>query len=70
MGTKNDKMVLKDYYNSLSEEAKKEFRESILAHTGMSLPSFYYKMRKGSWHKMEMDYVAKYLRQDVAKIDF
>lgn len=47
------KMVYKDHYNLLSDDAKSELRDVFLSQTGLSLPSFYYKMRANSFKKME-----------------
>ncbi len=46
-------MVISDYYKSLEEKDKKEFRERVLEELGISLPTFYYKVRKGNWNKLE-----------------
>ena len=47
------KMVYKDHYNLLSNDARSELRNAFLSQTGLSLPSFYYKMRANSFKKME-----------------
>lgn len=47
-------MAISDYYNSLDEEAKKEFRHRVMEETGFSYATFYYKMRNGNWTKAEV----------------
>ena len=51
--SKKLKMVYKDHYNLLSNDARSELRNAFLSQTGLSLPSFYYKMRANSFKKME-----------------
>lgn len=47
-------MAISDYYNSLDEEDRKEFRLRVMIETGFSYSTFYYKMRNGNWTKAEV----------------
>lgn len=51
-------LVFSDYYTKLSVEKKKEFRELVIEETGMSLPTFYYKMRNKNWRKSEISIIS------------
>ena len=46
-------MVITDHYYSLSEADRKRFRDSVMTETGISMSSFYYKMRNGNWRTPE-----------------
>lgn len=45
---KMSKMVFKDYYSSLCNVEKEILRNAIMAESGMSYPTFYYKLRNDS----------------------
>ena len=48
-------MVVSDYYKSLDyEKEKKKFRDKVLELTGMSIASFYNKLRAESWRPSEI----------------
>ena len=50
---KKSEMVFKDYYQSLDEESKIALRDRILSETGMSYPSFYYKLANDTFKPLE-----------------
>ena len=54
ISTNNSSMVISDHYNSLSESDRKLFRDSVMTETGISISTFYYKMRKGNWRLPEL----------------
>ena len=47
-------MVISDYFKNLSEPQKVEFRQRVIEETGITYPSFYYKLRNNSWRKAEL----------------
>lgn len=63
-------MVLSEYYGSLKNSEKKEFREQVLQKTGLSLPAFYDKRRNGKWTKSERFIIALILRMEEEEIQF
>ncbi len=47
---------VREFYNGLGgkySRAKAEFREEVIEATGISVPSFYLKIRTGKWTKAE-----------------
>lgn len=56
-------LVFSDYYSKLSEEKKKELRELVIEETGISLPTFYYKIRNNSWRKSEISIISNIINQ-------
>lgn len=57
-------MVISDYYDSLDDAGKKEFRNKVLKALDIALPTFYYKLRKGSWRTIEVKIVTKFIPQE------
>lgn len=53
------KMVFKDYYDSLSDADKETVRNLILSESGMSYPTFYYKLRNGTFKPLELRLINK-----------
>lgn len=53
------KMVFKDYYDSLSDVDKETVRNLILSESGMSYPTFYYKLRNGTFKPLELRLINK-----------
>lgn len=51
--TENCKMVFKDYYDSLPDDSKETMRNRILAESGMSYTTFYYKLRHNTFKPLE-----------------
>lgn len=47
------KMVFKDYYDSLPDDSKETMRNRILAESGMSYTTFYYKLRHNTFKLLE-----------------
>lgn len=51
-------MVISDYYfNVLKEDERSIFRDEILRRTGISYPTFYSKLKKGSWTRAEVEVI-------------
>lgn len=42
-------MSIIDYWNGLDREGKSRFRKAVIKVTGISYPSFYTKIRRGSF---------------------
>ena len=59
MSHKNRKIVISEYYNLLSDHKKKSFRDTFLEKTGLTVPSFYYKIRHSAFKKMETNILAE-----------
>lgn len=49
----SQKMVLKDHYDTLSEEDKIVFRNEYMDATGMAYTTFYMKLRTDSFRPLE-----------------
>ncbi len=49
----SQKMVLKDHYNTLSEEDKIKLRKEYMETTGMAYTTFYMKLRTDSFRPLE-----------------
>lgn len=56
-------MVISDYYNSLDDTGKKLFRNKVIEALEISLPTFYYKLRKGSWRKIEIQVITQFTNE-------
>lgn len=50
---KTDKMVFKYHYDKLSEEEKSEVRNEFLKASELSYTTFYSKLRKGNFSRLE-----------------
>lgn len=61
---------LQKFYDELSREKKKEFRDTILVNTELSLPAFYNKMREGKWTNLEKRFIAEILKKELSNIIF
>ena len=46
-------MAFKDYYDTLSDDAKETVRNRILGESGMSYTTFYYKLRNNTFKPLE-----------------
>lgn len=64
MAEKTEKLVVSDYYKSLSEEGKKKFREQLMEEFGISFPTVYYKLRNESWRLYEIKYITEYIEKN------
>lgn len=51
---KNEKMVLRYQYDSLSNAQKEELRKRVIEGSGMSYPAFYYKLRHNTFKPLEV----------------
>lgn len=48
------KLVFKDHYDSLTDSDKETVRNRILTESGMSYPTFYYKLRHNTFKPLEL----------------
>lgn len=55
--TKKNKMVFRDYYDSLTSEEKTHVRDMIIDKSGMSYTTFYYKLRHESFKPLEIELI-------------
>lgn len=46
-------MAIIDYWKTLDEEQRSMFREEVMKETGISYPTFYYKIRNNSFNMSE-----------------
>lgn len=46
-------MAIIDYWKTLDEEQRSEFREEVMKETGISYPTFYRKIRNNSFNLSE-----------------
>lgn len=46
-------MAIIDYWKTLGEEQRSAFREEVMKETGISYPTFYYKIRNNSFNMSE-----------------
>lgn len=56
---KVNKITFKSYYQSLTEEKKKELREKVIAECGISYPTFYSKLQRGNYSFLEQKEIMK-----------
>jgi len=54
MEKKTVPVTFKDYYGSLSDSEKKIVREKYLGESGVSVPTFYFKVRNESFSPLEI----------------
>lgn len=52
--------TFQEWYNSLSTENKEVFRYQFLSATGLKYPTFYSKLARGRFAKLEQDFIIKY----------
>ena len=48
-----NKMAFRDYYDTLSDDAKEAVRNRILGERGMSYTTFYYNLRNNTYKPLE-----------------
>lgn len=48
------KMVFKDHYDNLADSDKETVRNRILSESGMSYPTFYYKLKHNTFKPLEL----------------
>lgn len=63
---KMSKMVFKDYYSSLCNVEKEILRNAIMAESGMSYPTFYYKLRNDSFKPLELKFIDNIIKDGMA----
>lgn len=60
---KSKNLVFKDHYKGLSDPLKETIRNRWVECTGMSLPSFYTKMRHENFMPLEIEFLMNELRK-------
>lgn len=55
MNEKLTEMVFKDYYESLPMEEKLKLRDDFLSRTGLSIITFYQKLRTNNFRPLERE---------------
>lgn len=60
--TEFPKMALKGHYDSLPEEQRVILREQFLSESGLSLPSFYQKLREDKFRPLERNLFHRLLK--------
>lgn len=55
--------MLKKFYDTLDESAKKQFVKDVLAATDWSLPTFYYKLKNDNLSKLEQAALQKIIKK-------
>lgn len=56
-------MVFKDYYDNLADSTKETVRNRILEESGMSYPTFYYKLRNNTFKPLELKLIKKVIEE-------
>ena len=51
------KMVFKDHYNTLEKSQRKEFRDRCINEGGIKFDTFYGKLRRNCFSKLEMEFM-------------
>ncbi len=63
MNKKIEKMVLRDQYNSLPMQQKLKVRDEMIERSGISLITFYQKLRSDNFKKLERELLESLLEQ-------
>lgn len=63
LGQNLSKMVFKDYYDNLADSTKEAVRNRILEESGMSYPTFYYKLRNNTFKPLELKLIKKVIEE-------
>ena len=63
LGQNLSKMVFKDYYDNLADSTKETVRNRILEESGMSYPTFYYKIRNNTFKPLELKLIKKVIEE-------
>lgn len=63
MEEKKEKMVLRDQYNSLPMQQKLKVRDEMIERSGISLITFYQKLRSDNFKKLERELLESLLEQ-------
>lgn len=63
MKEKKEKMVLRDHYNSLPMQQKLKVRDEMIERSGISLITFYQKLRSDNFKKLERELLEGLLEQ-------
>lgn len=63
LGQNLSKMVFKDYYDNLADNTKETVRNRILEESGMSYPTFYYKLRNNTFKPLELKLIKKVIEE-------
>lgn len=60
---KNEEMVLRHQYDSLSNPQKEELRKRVIEESGMSYPAFYFKLRNNSFKPLEVKLINEIINE-------
>ena len=63
LGQNLSKMVFKDYYDNMADSTKETVRNRILEESGMSYPTFYYKLRNNTFKPLELKLIKKVIEE-------
>ena len=63
LGQNLSKRVCKDYYDNLADSTKETVRNRILEESGMSYPTFYYKLRNNTFKPLELKLIKKVIEE-------
>lgn len=63
---KLSKMVFKDYYDTLSDTDKENLRNLIIAESGISYTTFYYKLRNNSFKPLEEKLINRIIAKEIS----
>ena len=64
---KSPKMAFRDYYIALSDKEKEEVRNLIMSQSGMSYPTFYYKLRNNAFKPLEVKLSDEIIESSIKK---
>lgn len=59
---KLQEMSFRNYYSELTDDKKEEIRNAILSESGMSYPTFYYKLRNNSFKPLEIKMINEIIK--------
>lgn len=57
------KMVFKDHYDNLADSDKETVRNRILSESGMSYPTFYYKLKHNTFKPLELRLINNIIKE-------
>lgn len=56
-------MVISNYYSNLPYKEKSRFISDVIELCDISYPSFFTKMKKNSWTKLEREAIERYIKK-------
>lgn len=61
MATSANTLPVKDFYQSLTPEEKKSFRENVRVTSGLEYYQFTYRLRNNTWSPLELRAINRYV---------